>query len=462
MRPLHRPLSRHSLGEALTSYFSVSAFQRFSFSAAIALYLAATAIVQGAIDPPDFSEPTESPLSPAEVQALQAPPSTAPAPLPAGAEVSLNGRPVSETPRRFKYVFSLTVRGVYDDNINISSFNKVSDYYFAIEPSIFLGLGAGDAQNSLSLTYRPSIFLFVDQSENDAVQHILRLTGARRLGHLSFTLSQDIQILDGQDLNSISDPTGHQANIDIGGRSRHQIYTSGVGASYDLTGKLFLSGGGAFAADQYDTLISSQSFSGNLFLNYNYSDKLVVGVGGTGGYNTVENASSDQTYEQANIRLNYTATAKISLSASGGIEFRQSDSGGNQNISPVYELNASYQPFDGTSIGLTGSRRTMNSASLAGQDFSDTTLNVSVNQRLVQRVFVGLAAGYTNSEYFSVIDGVSATRSDNYYYVEPTIDMNVTRFWTFGAYFLHRENSSNFNFFTFDDNQVGIRSKLTF
>ena len=43
-------------------------------------------------------------------------------------------RLISGEPRRFHYGLSLTVRGVWDDNIFLSHTNKVSGYYFAIEP----------------------------------------------------------------------------------------------------------------------------------------------------------------------------------------------------------------------------------------------------------------------------------------------------------------------------------------
>jgi hypothetical protein len=377
-------------------------------------------------------------------------------------------RPYAETPRRFQYTFSVTLRGVYDDNINISSFNRVSDFYFAIEPSITIGLGAGDSDsvNSLSLIYKPSLFLFVDNSQNDTVQHVVRLQGAHNFGRLSLALSQDMQILDGPDLNSISDPTGHTANIDVGGRTKHNVFTTQLSDSYDLTGKLFLSNSFGLAIDDYSSQaqIGSQNFSGNLFLNYNYSEKLVLGIGGTGGYNTVDdNLSPDQTYEQANVRLNYSATAKISLSASGGLEFRQfGNSSRGTYFSPVYTLSASYQPFDGTSITLNGSRHTANSASLAGQDYASTDINFAVSQRFMQRASLGLAIGYENSDYFSTTSGVAGTRNDDYYYVEPSVDVKITRFWSIGAYFLHRQDTSSFDFFSFYDNQVGGRSTLTF
>ena len=436
-----------------------SSVRRVALPFAAALLISAAAFAQVAVEEPSVSEPAPV-ISADEAQVLRA--SSSPAPI---IENSRPGAPVSDTPRRFQYTLSATVRGVYDDNIFNSPTNRVSDYYFTIEPSIALSLGGGDSDaiNTLSLVYRPSLFLFLDNTQNNTVQQVVHLAASHRFGHLALSLAQDIQILDGTDLNSLTDPTGNQANTDVRGRNKHQVYNTQLSGSYDLTGKLFLSGGGSFSADEYQSsLISSQVFSGNLFLNYNYSDKLVLGVGGTGGYNTTNPSINDQTFEQANVRLNYSATAKISLSASGGVEFRQFGSSSGNNVSPVYTLAASYQPFDGTTMSLTGSRHTMNSASLAGQDFAETNISVSVTQRFMQRFYFGFAAGYTNSNYFSTISGVSDTRNDDFYYIDPSVDFNVTRFWTFGAYYVHREDTSSFPFFSFKDNQVGIRTKLTF
>jgi hypothetical protein len=410
---------------------------------------------------------TDAPvITPSETEALRAAPSSAPGPVDqAPSANAATGTPVADTERRFHYTLGAVLRGVWDDNIYNSEFHKTDDFYFTIEPSIELRFGDADVggTSSLGVIYHPSIFLFVNDSTNDTVQQLIRVTAGHGFGHLSLSLAQDISLLDGTDLNSLNDPSGHQANTDVQGRARHQIYNTNLGASYDLTGKLFLSAGGIFYADEYGSsnLNSSQSIGGNLYLNYNYSEKLVIGLGGGGGYNTTDLGSDDQTYEQINARLNYLVTAKISLNASCGVEFRQFEQGGN-NITPVYELSASYQPFDGTSMSLNGSRRNENSASFAGQDYTETTINFSITQRLLQRFYLGFAVGYTNSNYFSTLNGISATRNDDFYYIDPSIDFNVTRYWTFGAYYVHREDSSNFVGFSFDDNQVGIRSKLTF
>ncbi len=106
---------------------------------------------------------------------------------------------VSSEPRRFHYGFQVTARGVYDDNINISQTNRVSDYYFAIEPILTLGLGdiTGHEDNYIRLDYAPSLFLFADHSEDDAVQQLIHLDGQHQFSKLTVKFGEEIAILDG-------------------------------------------------------------------------------------------------------------------------------------------------------------------------------------------------------------------------------------------------------------------------
>ncbi|HEX7517230.1 MAG TPA: outer membrane beta-barrel protein [Chthoniobacterales bacterium] len=383
-------------------------------------------------------------------------------------EVRGDGTSISATPHRFQYGFRLTIRGVYDDNIFLRASNRVSDYYLAIEPGITLGFGdiVGRQENYIRFDYAPSIFLFADHSDSNAVQHLFRLEGQYRFSRLTLTFSQDVQLLEGSNLTALTstNTAGIPAlNLDAGGNTHVNIYNTLANFSYDLSSKTFLSGGVQYNVWDFPDLISSESFNGNLFFNYNYSPKLVVGLGGTGGHNWVDAPSPDQTFEQVNARFTYQVTGKISLNATGGVEFRQFDnSSASDHISPVFELGATYQPFDGTTLSLRGSRRTFNSAVFAAQDYTASSIVFGARQRLCQRFFLGLTAGYENDDYFATLDGVNATRTDNYYFVQPAVDVMVTRWLTVGAYYLHRQNNSAAANFSFRDNQVGVRASVTF
>ena len=373
----------------------------------------------------------------------------------------------SGIPRRFHYQLRLSVRSVYDDNINLFATNRISDFYTSIEPSVSLGFGdtEGRTENYIRLDYMPAIFLFADHSENDSVQHLMRLEGQYRVNRLTLTLSQMVQIMDGVDVQTQNTVGGldQQVNLDVAGRTRFNIYSTHLNAAYYVTGKTFLSAGADYTDTHYSSLISSQIITGNFYVNYNYSQKMVVGVGGTAGYDRVDAPNPDQNFEQANVRLSYQATGKLDFAASGGVEFRHFEGDvRDQYVSPVFELGMNYTPFDGTKISVTANRRTLNSAVLAGQDYSVTNISVGLQQRMLQRFFLGLNAGYENSDYFSTVGTAGATRNDDYFFVQPSIAVSVTRFWTVGAYYLHRVNSSTFDAFDFHDNQVGVRATVEF
>lgn len=423
--------------------------------------------VQNPVPPPNFADSRESvPSSPIPENSLASPTSRR--------DINLvtPGEEVSAIPNRLQYGLRLNIRAVYDDNIYLNkggtTGDRVDDLYFAIEPGITFGFGdvVGHSPNFIRFDYAPSAFLYLDHSNADALQHIMKLEGQYRFGHLSLGLSQDVQLLEGANPGAIGtgiNPTP-AINLDAGGNADVNIYTTNATASYDLTGKTFLSGGARYSVYDYPSLISSQTIDGNLFINYNYSPKLVIGLGGTAGYNWVDAPNPNQSYQQLNARLSYQLSGKVSLNASGGVEYRQfeNDARDGNYASPVYELDASYQPFDGTNVTLTGSRRTENSAVFAGQDYVSTTITLGVRQRFLRRIYFGATIGYENSTYFNTIAGVDASRDDNYFFVQPAIDVTLMRFWTVGAYYLHRQDNSSADDFTFYDNQVGLRTSFTF
>jgi len=126
-------------------------------------------------------------------------------------------------------------------------------------------------ENYIRLDYAPSIFLFADHSDQNATQHLIRLEGQHRFSRLTLTFSQDVQLLDGTNLTNTTSSGTPVLNLDAGGTTAVDIYTSMLNFSYDLSGKTSLSGGLHFNVWDYkNNLISSSEFSGNLFFNYTY------------------------------------------------------------------------------------------------------------------------------------------------------------------------------------------------
>ena len=149
--------------------------------------------------------------------------------------------PPSSEPRRFHYGLLFTVRGVWDDNIFLSHTDRKSDYYFAIEPQLTLGIGdiTGRSRSYLRLDYMPSGILFVNHSDEDAFNQLIHLEGGYSTGRLRLTLAQDVALLESANLNSFIDTTGLWANTDASAPTRINIFNTQLRAEYDLTGKLY-------------------------------------------------------------------------------------------------------------------------------------------------------------------------------------------------------------------------------
>jgi hypothetical protein len=353
---------------------------------------------------------------------------------------------------------------VWDDNIFISHTNKVSDYYFAIEPIVTIGWGdiAGRSRSYLRLDYMPSAILFVDHSDQDAFNQYLHLEAGYGSGRWTLSLSEDIAILESANLNSFYDTTGLWANTDASGPTRVNIFYTRARATYQLTGKMSLSAELDSPSYAYPNHISDYTIAGGLYLNYELRPKLTVGIGGTFGYTWVDAPSTDQTFEQINLRLSYEVTAKLNLYASGGVEFRQFDGNRDTYDSPVFEVGVAYHPFSGSNISLSAGRRIYPSGYVTNQDFGATYVAARFQQRLFHRFYFGLGAGYEHSNYFATERDVNATRDDDYWFIEPSLDVLITRWLSAGVYYLHREDSSNDDFFSWNDNQVGVRATVRF
>jgi Putative beta-barrel porin 2 len=376
--------------------------------------------------------------------------------------------PIAVSPeyRRLHYELKLDLRGVYDDNIGLSSVNPISDYYFRIDPAIKVGFGdttSADA-NFLRFEYDPDIVLFLDHSNLNTFQNVIHFDGRVAFSRLTLSVSELAQLLNGSDVNQAtsSGTFVNAVNLDVRGQPRVNMFDTQLSAAYQLASKTSLSLGMESSIADYSGFVSSHAIWGNVFVNYTYSPKLTIGLGGVGGREFVDQPTPDQTFEQGNVRIAYEITGKLLANVSAGVEFRQFDSGRSDYISPVFAGTLSYTPFDGTEFSLIGSRSTTSSASLVGQDFTSTQLVASVRQRLLDRFFVSLTGGYQNLHYIGAVGGIGATRDDDYYFIQPAVDVRITRFWYAGGYYLHRQNNSSASFFGFVENQSGLRMTLTF
>ena len=392
-----------------------------------------------------------------------------PLPVKAGPEVHLpteqHPQEVAATPRRFRYALSLDLRTVYDDNVTLSSGPaRRDDIYTAIMPSITAGLGDVDGrqENFVALHYAPSAFFYLDNSNFNTIEQVGRLEGQWRLRRIALNLTQTFQSVQSSNLNVARAEGGfsNETNLDIGGRRRVNTYSTRFGASAEVGGKTSLRVGADYTITDPEELIGSEILSATVGLDYRYREKLSFGASLAAGKQFVEDPNPDTTFEQVNLRATYELTGKLSATGSAGVEVRHSQD--NDNASPIFVLGLAYAPFDGTQVDLSATRRTLNSASAFGQDFTSTQVVLTARQRFLQRIFTSVSVGYQNQTYFSTATGVRGDREDNYYFIATGLDVRITKFWYAGAFYTRRANNSSLSSYTFDENQYGIRTTLQF
>jgi len=334
-----------------------------------------------------------------------------------------------------------------------------------IQPSLMLGIGeVAKQENFLMLNYLPSIYRYDDHSEFDAVQHIVRLQGGYKTSNLTLRLIQDIAILNNIVLAAASEERSGLGTRN--GRTDLDIYNTDLSANYNMTPRDFIFAELRMNRTEYASpLISSELYVADLYLNHGFSDKLVLGVGVEGGYNAVDFPTPDQTMVRANAHLNYTPGKEFSLDFIVGEEFRDFDNIARGTYStPVSAISATYMPCDSTKIVLNATRQIYNSAARTAQDYVDTNVSGMIRERACKQSYLTLLGGYEHVEYFNTIDLPIPlpTLRDDYFYVQPSADILLTRYWSFGGYYLRRQNSGSISTVDFYSNEAGVRTTIKF
>jgi hypothetical protein len=130
-------------------------------------------------------------------------------------------------PRWFHYSVRLGGRFLYSDNINAARVDPLEDFILSLEPGLSIGIGDVPNRNEsyIRLDYSPNALLFADNSEFNIIQHFIHLEALAKLGRLSLTFSQDVQLLEGTDFdfnnpNNFGDPSdpNNRRNRDVSGR----------------------------------------------------------------------------------------------------------------------------------------------------------------------------------------------------------------------------------------------------
>jgi hypothetical protein len=198
-------------------------------------------------------------------------------------------------------------------------------------------------------------------------------------------------------------------------------------------------------------------------VNYQMFPKTNMGLEVAGGISD-QSSNPLQYYQQARVRVNYVAAAKLNLKFSGGVEAREFQGTNAIKISPVFSLGFEYRPFDGTTISVVGYRNVSPATAITGQDVTATGFTISATQRILQKFIAGISFGYENDVY-SANSGETTTqtnRVDNYLYVRSRLSYSFVRWCSANVFYEYSRTNSSQTTSSFYDNRIGMELAAEF
>jgi hypothetical protein len=341
----------------------------------------------------------------------------------------------------------LKIGSMYDDNIFISPNDEQDDFLWVFTPGVLIGSGDYGARedNYVFINYEPDFIVFTDHSDQNDIDHDARLAIQRRPGNWTLNLQQDFATYSG--------PT-----VDVGRRVNETVYTTLLGAKYDISPKTSAEIHGSQIIDNYDTtgvLDGYNEWIIESWADYGLTPKLKVGGGLTAGWVDVQ-GSANQTYQQPLLRFLYALTGKVDLRASAGAEFRQFQDNDEDRADFVASLGSTYRPIENTALTLDAFHRNQNSVLLVNQNSRASGITASLRQDFLVKYHFYLGGGYEFLDYYATQPGVAAPRQDDYYFVRTGVNWDLNDRINLGLFYQFRKNDSNVDTYSFDDNQVGL------
>jgi hypothetical protein len=331
------------------------------------------------------------------------------------------GADTTETDDRLPVQLSVTLAGYYDDNIYVQPRgpNRVGDFVWTVAPTIawnsahFSGM-----ENSVQVAYSPGFIFYQDHPGNNTIEQAGTFVYGYHGPRSDLVVSQQYASV-------------QNTAPDLGDLVKLQEYITTINLDYTLASKLSLTVRAQQDIIDYDDGFDSTQWTGSAYLNYAAMPKTTFGVGA------------------------------LSFNATAGVEFRQTQGTGRQQVNPTFSLGLDYDPFDGTDLNLSAYRAYAYSAKYFGDDYLTTGVSGSLTQRFFQKFYATITASYENADYEDNLGGQSSDLGYNYFSVRPELSFRPTDWCQLGIYYQYRRNvSSTVDAFT--DNQAGFQSRFTY
>lgn len=337
----------------------------------------------------------------------------------------------------------------YSDGLLAGAGRPVESWIEEFSPGVLFQLG-----KHWSLDYTPTLRFYSAPSYKNTTDHAVMLNGGTTYQDWSFGLSQGYA-------------SSSQPLIETARQTDTESFNTGLSAAWQMSSKTSLElslsqnfqlvGGNAASYAVSD----SRTWQTMDWVNYQFNPKLSAGVGAGGGY-TDMSRGTDMTFEQLQARVSWLAARKLSFTVSFGGEYRQFlDTPTPNSLTPIFSLSTAYQVFEQTTLSLTASRSTSPSL-LTGQIQESTGFTAGLRQRLLERLFLDLTAGYSTTEYQLPVGALVTTREDDRTTVGARLSCPFLKRATASLFYYWSHNPSSVSGFDYTSNQGGLELAYRF
>jgi len=260
---------------------------------------------------------------------------------------------------------------------------RVASEIHTVAPGIQVDLG-----DHWSLDYAPTWTSYTARALDDTVDQAFSLRGTVVGQEWALTFVENY---------GLSSPT----LVETGQQTEQTTWLTSLGASRGFGPQLGIDLNGTMKERYGEIFPDSREFITPNWLMFRYSPQMNLGLGPTLGYVEMDHGP-DITYERYMGRLSWQPTDKISLSASGGMEYRHSRAADAKDLkNPIMDASLSYQPFPTTSLRASYSR-SVNSSYYDNQVTVGSGWSVGLEQRLLGHFYFSANWSHNESEYEAV------------------------------------------------------------
>lgn len=337
----------------------------------------------------------------------------------------------------------LALEVAYDDNIFLSANRPQSDLVLRITPRIAYQFGTPDDQGCyVRFLYRPSGVIYFENSDETRLDQDFALEAG--------VVGKRSELRVGTLLRRLGDATP-----DTGTQTERSEYEAEARYTWRPREKIRLEAAIGIEGEDYDqaNFADSERSYGEIAVRYAYSPKTEFGAAWRFGSERIDFAGT-QDVNRATARMIWRPREKWSIDVEAGFEHRDYTSG--SDTYPVLEARLDWQMKEGTGFYLGAYRREESSAFFPGQNIELTGINAGVSQRLGSRWTGRLEAGYEQGDYKRVSGTGPARRKDKIFYIQPSLDYQLSEQLRFGVFYRYARNDSSGPAFGYKQNQVGV------